>query len=116
MIIHRREKVKKRRGESLVNNIINKLPFELHLPGYQYCGPGTKLVTRLKRGDPGKNPLDAACKEHYITYSKNRENIDARNAADRTLADKAWQRVFSPDSSFGKKVDVLAVTNIMNAK
>ena len=100
MIIHRREKVKKRRDVSLVNSIINKLAFELHLPGYQYCGPGTKLAKRLNRGDPGKNPLDAASKEHDIAYSKDRENIEERNTADRTLADKAWQRVFSADSSF----------------
>ena len=116
MIIHRREKVKKHHGGSSINNIINKLPFELNLPGYQYCEPGTKLAKRLKRGDPGKNPLDAACKEHDIAYSKNRENIEARNAADRTLADKAWQRVFSVDSSFGEKVTAIIVTNIMNAK
>ena len=70
----------------------------------------------MKRGDPGKNTLDAGCKEHDIAHSNNRENIDARNVADRTLADKAWQRVFSADSSFGEKVAAVAVNNIMNAK
>lgn len=41
-----KEKVARKKivkGKGLVNSIINKLPFELHLPGYQYCGPGTKL-------------------------------------------------------------------------
>jgi len=37
MIIH------ERKGRGLVNKIINKLPFELHIPGYSYCGPGTNL-------------------------------------------------------------------------
>ena len=56
------------RGKGLGNKIINNLPFELHLPGYQYCGPGTKLTEPLARGDPGINPLDAACKDHDIAY------------------------------------------------
>lgn len=29
-----------KRGVGLVDKLIDKLPFELHLPGYNYCGPG----------------------------------------------------------------------------
>lgn len=107
---------KKKRGKGLVNRLINKLPVELHLPGYQYCGPGTKLAERLARGDPGINPLDAACKEHDIAYSKNRENIEARHAADKVLAERAWKRVFARDASVGEKAAAWSVTNIMKAK
>lgn len=104
-------------GSGIVNNLINKLPFELHVPGgYQYCGPGTKLQKRLARGDPGINPLDSACKDHDIAYSENRENIEKRNAADKILAEKAWQRVFAKDSSIGEKAAAYTVTNIMKAK
>lgn len=104
-------------GSGIVNNLINKLPFELHLPGgYQYCGPGTKLQKRLSRGDPGINPLDSACKDHDIAYSENQENIEKRNAADKILAAKAWQRVLAKDSSFGEKAAAYTVTNIMNVK
>ena len=35
-------------GSGIVNDIINNLPFELHVPTYQYLGPGTKLEKRLK--------------------------------------------------------------------
>lgn len=59
-------KAKQTSGGGLVDSILTKLPVELHIPGYQYCGPGTKLQKRLTRGDPGINPLDAACKEHDI--------------------------------------------------
>ena len=117
MIVHR--KVSRRRhhrGKGLVNKVINSLPFELHLPGYQYCGPGTKLAKRLARGDPGINPLDAACKDHDIAYSRNREDVAARNAADRELASRAWQRVFAKDAGISEKAAALAVTNIMNVK
>ena len=90
MIIYRR------RGHGLVNKLMNSLPIELHLPGYHYCGPGTKLAKCLARGDKGINLL-AACKEHDIAYSQNREKIEARNEKDRVLADKAWQRVKAKD-------------------
>ena len=81
-------------GSGLINNLINRLPFELHIPGYQYCGPGTRLQKRLSRGDPGINPLDSACKEHDIAYSQNREDIEKRNTADRIL-EKKLGREFS---------------------
>lgn len=117
MIVHETKKRKERkRGGGLVNKIINKLPFELHLPGYSYCGPGTKLADRLARGDKPINQLDAACMEHDIAYSKNRENMDARNAADRILANKAWKRVLAKDSNLSEKAAAYGVANIMKVK
>lgn len=110
------KKSRRRRGKGLVNTIINKLPFELHIPGYQYCGPGTKLAKRLARGDPGINPLDAACKEHDIAYSRNRENLEARGAADKVLTEKAWSRVFAKDAGLSEKAAAWAVANTMKAK
>lgn len=103
------------KGRGLVNKLIDSLPVELHLPGYQFCGPGTKLRNRLERGDKGVNPLDAACKEHDIAYSQN-ENIKQRHVADRKLAEKAWERVKAKDSSIGEKINAYLVTNIMKAK
>ena len=41
---------------------------EFHIPGYNYAGPGTKVVTRLLRGDKGINKLDEACRIHDIEY------------------------------------------------
>ena len=34
-------------GESFLNTLVTKLPFEMHLPGHNYIGPGTKLYKRL---------------------------------------------------------------------
>ena len=40
-------------GEGIMNRLINKLPFEVHLPGHNFTGPGTKLSKRLnKDGTP----------------------------------------------------------------
>ena len=34
-------------GGSFLNTFVNKLPFEMHLPGHNFTGPGTKLYKRL---------------------------------------------------------------------
>ena len=78
-----------RHGKRVLTKVINNLPAVLHIPGYQYCGPGTKLTKRLARGDPGINPIDKACEEHDIVYSQKKDNITARNIADKILAEKA---------------------------
>ena len=103
-------------GSGIVNTLINKLPFELHLPTYMYCGPGTRLEERLARGDPGKNPLDVACMQHDIAYANNKKDIALRNKADKVLAGEAWKRVTAKDSSVGEKVAALGVAGIMKIK
>lgn len=105
----------KKKGRGLLNNIINKLPVELHIPGYNYCGPGTKLAKRLERGDRGINPLDEACREHDIAYSKY-QDVGNRNQADKELAQAAFKRVKAPDSGFGEKLAALGVGGVMKLK
>lgn len=104
-----------KRGTGIIDRVIDKLPFELHIPKYQYCGPGTKLEKRLARGDPGINPLDAACKEHDIAYSKHKDSKE-RHFADEKLMKEALKRAFANDSSFGEKASALAVSAAMKAK
>lgn len=97
-----------------INKLIDKLPFELHLPKYQYCGPGTKLEKRLARGDSGINDLDRACKEHDIAYLST--DFKKRREADKRLIESAWQRVKARNSSASEKLAAWFVTNIMKAK
>lgn len=74
-------KLKSCSGGGIINSLINKLPFELHLPGgYQFCGPGTKLEKRLARGDQGINHLDTACRAHDIAYIS--KDLATRHKAD----------------------------------
>jgi len=96
-------------------DLLSKIPFELHIPGYQYCGPNTNLKKRLLRGDPGINPLDSACKQHDIFYSNNKSK-DARHIADNILAEAAAQRITAPDSSIGERLSAMLVTGAMKAK
>jgi hypothetical protein len=44
---------------------------EIHIPGYNYCGPGTKFTNRTKNGDKPINSLDICCYKHDETYIKN---------------------------------------------
>lgn len=100
---------------TVLNRAVDLLPFEAHIPGYQYCGPGTKLKQRLERGDLGINPLDKACKAHDIAYSIYNDSR-RRAQADKELAERAWQRVSAPDSSIAEKAAAWAVTNAMKIK
>lgn len=75
-------------GRNLLCRVINNLPLQLHLPGYQYCGLVTKLTKQLARGGPEINSLEAVCEGQDITYSQNREDVEASNVVDRLLAQK----------------------------
>jgi hypothetical protein len=105
----------KKGGKGLVNTLINRLPFELHLPGYHFCGPGTKLTKRLERGDKGINLLDEACKEHDIAYSQTND-IKGRHAADKILGERALARLQAKDATFGEKAAALGISGAMKIK
>jgi hypothetical protein len=102
-------------GGKILNKSIDLLPFEAHLPGYNFCGPGTKLSERLKKGDTGINKLDEFCKQHDIAYAANADS-KRRAEADKILAEQAWSRFKSKDSSLGERGAALLVTNLMKAK
>lgn len=102
-------------GNGFFNTLIDKIPFEAHVPGYQYCGPGTDLSTRLARGDPGINQLDRACKNHDIAYG-NFSDDKNRSAADKILASEAWSRVKSRDAGISERSVALTVAAAMRTK
>jgi len=110
-----RPKVKSNSGTGLLNTIINSLPVELHLSGYQYCGPGTNLEKRLALGQTGINGLDSACRDHDIAYDKS-YSLTARSAADSILEERAWNRVRAKDADYKEKAAAWLVTTGMKAK
>ncbi|KYN00152.1 hypothetical protein ALC62_09086 [Cyphomyrmex costatus] len=101
--------------KGLLNKAINALSFELHIPGYQFCGPGTRLEKRLARGDRGINLLDTTCREHDIAYSHN-NGLTERHVADNILAEKARKRITARDSSLTERAAATAVWAAMKAK
>ena len=113
--ISNHQRVRRIGGSGLINKLINKLPFELHIPGYNFCGPGTKLQKRLDRGDNGVNGLDEACKEHDIAYSVS-DDLNHRHKADHQLYEKAVARIKSNNARFGEKLAASTVAALMKAK
>lgn len=105
----------KSRGSGILNTIINSLPFEAHLPGYRFCGPGTRLRERLERGDQPVNGLDAACRAHDIAYAQHKDTA-SRHAADKVLVEQAWKRVHAGDSTLGERIAARLVTTLMKGK
>jgi hypothetical protein len=72
---------------SILNTV---LPFEKHLPGMRYCGPGTKLDMRVNEyGEPypGNEPIDRvdeASLKHDLVYSRY-DDLRHRNEADKEM-------------------------------
>lgn len=81
--------------KSVLDTLVDLLPFEMHVPGYKFCGPGTKLSKRLDRGDEAVNSMDEACRQHDIAYSKKNTN---RRHADRRLAEQAFSRMLAGET------------------
>ena len=62
-------------GESFLNTLVNKFSFEMHLPGHNFTGPGTKFYKILNPdGTPKEwsiplNRVDNAAYHHDLCYS-----------------------------------------------
>jgi len=76
-------------GSGLFNKAVSNLPFELHLPGHNFTGPGTKLDRRLNPdGTPRYwskpiNRVDEAAYHHYICYAKNPDTRTRNEISDQ---------------------------------
>jgi hypothetical protein len=72
---------------------------EQHLPGYNFCGPGTNVTRRLRSGVKPVNKLDAAALEHDIAVEPRgpytaKGHGPALRAADRRLMEAAQRLMF----------------------
>lgn len=103
-------------GKGVFNYLLNNLNMpEMHLPGYNFCGPYTDLDKRLARGDQGINKLDEACKKHDVFY-KEHKDTESRQIADKILIEDADKVFHSSDSSLKEKGEAFLVKNAMNVK
>ena len=114
----RRKRRQRGKGEGILNSIINALPFELHLPGHRFTGPGTKLEKRLDKYDrplPSSKPLnrvDATSYRHDLCYRDNTSR-QGRSRCDRRML-KQLSRIKKP--SFREKLDRGVVAPIIWTK
>ena len=110
-------------GKGVVKQFINNLPFEAHLPGHNFTGPGTKLNRRLNEDLTPKpwgipiNRVDDSAYRHDTCYAQNKytktrnevcdntmlaELIDINNPRGRENVDKALvQKIIGTTVRFG---------------
>ena len=78
-------------GGSFLNTLVNKLPFEMHLPGYNFTGPGTKLYKRLNpNGTPKEwsipiNKVDNAAYHRALCSSKHYDTKTRNEVCDNSI-------------------------------
>lgn len=94
----------KKKGNGLYDKTINFLtgsklkPGEKHvlmlkdgkLQAANYCGPGTDILSRVKKGVKASNKVDSTCMAHDIRYSLS-SNIEGIKEADKKMVDKLDQ-------------------------
>lgn len=106
-------------GSGIVNNLINKLPFEMHLPGHNFTGPGTKLEKRLQAdGTPHSwskpiNRIDNAAMNHDICYSKNKDTTTRNKVCDQNMLQQL-KGIYNP--SVREKMERSIVSTIIGSK
>ena len=93
---------------SVLDSLIDLLPFEMHIPTYEFCGPGTQLKDQREP----KNKLDEACLSHDLAYANNED----RRKADRILADKAFSRMFAAQVEPDERTAALIIACCMISK
>lgn len=104
-----------KRGGSFLSNALERYNKEIHLPQYQFCGPNTRVLERLNKGQRGINKLDQACLRHDLSYLRNKD-LKTRHLADADLIQEAKARIFAKDSSIGEKIAAGAVSGLIAAK
>ena len=77
---------------------------EMHLPGHNYCGPGTNVTKRVRNGVQPMDALDQACYLHDLDLEvrgPQRVGLDPKavRALDMRLASAAKKIALSPKST-----------------
>lgn len=84
---------------------------ENHIPGYNFCGPGTDVEGRIMRGDNGVNDLDNACRRHDVEYLMFQGDPEKLKDSDKMLieaAKRVIERVNERKGFASKVVDFLS--------
>ena len=111
--------IKVREGESLLNKVINNLPVEMHLPGHNFTGLGTKLKKRLnpdltpKKWSMPVNRIDTAAYHHDICYLKNDDTTTRNAVCDKNML-KELGGIYNP--SLRERLDKSMVSNLISTK
>ena len=106
-------------GGSLLNKAINNLPVEMHLPGHNSTGPGTKLNKRLnpdltpKKWSKPINRVDKAAYHHDLCYLKNNDTATRNTVCDKNML-KELTGIYNP--SIREKMERGLVSTLIGTK
>lgn len=109
-------------GKGVVNAAISKLPFEMHLPGHQFTGPGTQLLRGKTRLNPDLSPkpwskpinrVDQSALEHDVCYLKNPDTETRNKVCDANMI-KALDDI--PNPTIRERMERAIVKPIIKAK
>lgn len=110
------------RGRGIVNKLINRLPFEMHLPGHQFTGPGTQLLHGKTRLNPNLtfkawskpiNRVDQAAYKHDVCYLQNKDTKTRNDVCDKAMLEELDA---IPNPTFRERIDRAIVKPIIKAK
>jgi len=111
--------VKSQKGKVFLNDTINSLPFEMHIPGHNFTGPGTKLNKRLHEDMTPKawskpiNRFDEAAYHHDICYVKNKDTKTRNEVCDKNMLTEL-NGIYNP--TFRERMERGVVSTIIGTK
>ena len=111
--------IKAQKGGSLLNKAINNLPFQMHLSGHNFTGPGTKLKKRLnpdltpKKWSKPVNRVDKAAYHHDVCYLKNDDTATRNAICDKNML-KELEGIYNP--TLRKRLDKSIVSKLIGTK
>ena len=111
--------IKAQKGGSLLNKAIINLPFEMHLPGHNFTGPGTKLNKRLnpdltpKKWSKPVNRVDKAAYHHDVCYLKNDDTATRNAVCDKNML-KELKGIYNP--TLRERLDKSIVSKLIGTK
>jgi len=80
-------------GKGFINDTINSLPFEMHMPGHNFTGPGRKLNKCLNEDMTPKtwskpiSRVDKAAYHHDVCYFKNKDKKHEM----KSVTERCWK-------------------------
>ena len=111
--------IKAQKSGSLLNKFINNLPFEMHLLGHNFTGPGTKLNKRLnpdltpKKWSKPVNRVDKAAYHHDVCYLKNDDTATRNAVCDKNML-KELKGIYNP--TLRERLDKSIVSKLIGTK
>ena len=98
---------------------VNNLPFDMHLPGHNFTGPGTKLYKRLnpnwtpKKWSIPINRVDNAAYHHDLCYSKHNDTKTRNEVCNKTMLNELNEIV---NPTLRERIDKSIVGKLINAE